>query len=1078
LATIEPDDRPSIFKDFTPKNWRSVLGTRPVFQLSFRTVCISLLALACDGSEPLPTRLSARSGLGSGGVATPAATQTPPNNWRGIIPASDNPRQAIAIALGSLGVTTIWGWMAFGNIKKAPLTSKYSPLKFVNGGDISRRNGPPEASPDLGQILTAIADLAVMIDVRDGRILGIPGRPAEAIAGPLRDRIGDSIAAIFPPEQVEEFRRHVRQTLTTGETSRRQYSLAVAGKKCWFEAALSPLMAHTVLWVGRDITEQKRREKMLRAIARGTAISTGDKFFAAGVRHLAEALDVSHVLIAEWAGGGRRRVRTLAVWEGGRPGDHFEYDIADTPCRKVLAGETYLDSETAGDRHPRDPKLKRWKIRGYWGMPLLDEAGRTLGHLAVMDTRPIRPDETAASVLNIFAARAAAELERRGAEKGLSSEVEMNCLLNIIARDFIDHPADDATQFALRTLAEFTDSDRGYWVTYSADQTEFYMTHYWCSSGAAPPPEPARKGTLSPGAWPHDGLLRGQTVEISDAETLPAPARRELGQFLSGSVRAVVLVPTFHHNRIVGFMGFDIARAPKRWSLGEMSLLRQVGNTIALGQARGEAENALRQAKEAAEVANRSKGEFLARMTHDLRTPLNVILGFAELLLDDAALQPPQRDNLKRIYRSGQYLLELIDNVLEMSRLESGRTPINTSRFDLFELLDSLRQMLQLSAESKGLELAFEIGGDVPRYVTGDRAKLHQVLINLLENGIKFATSGRVTLRVGREPPDFLRFEVEDTGPGIDPEELDRLFEPFVQTAAGRQSQRGTGLGLCISSKFVQMMGGKIQVRSRPGAGSVFGFTLPAGSGSPEPAAFGDPQRRGRIVGLVPTGGRSHRILVVDDRPENRQLLLRFLGPAGFDVREAQNGMEAVAAWEDWRPELILMDLRMPVMDGYEATRQIRAAAGTPDSPVILAVTAGASESERSIIELAGCNGILLKPIRQHSLLENLGQYLGVQYFRAGSTTKVPGSNSSSQFADFNALQSQLRSLSPTWVAQLYDAAGCVDDDRIFELIAAVPEGCGTLAAAIEDWVRNFRCDRIIDLIEHIPDAESQYPRR
>jgi two-component system sensor histidine kinase/response regulator len=525
-------------------------------------------------------------------------------------------------------------------------------------------------------------------------------------------------------------------------------------------------------------------------------------------------------------------------------------------------------------------------------------------------------------------------------------------------------------------------------------------------------------------------------------------------------------------------MGFDVACDPKPWSLGEMSWLRQVGNTIALGRARGDAENALRQAKEAAEVANRSKGEFLARMTHDLRTPLNVILGFAELLLDDAALQRPHRDNLKRIYRSGQYLLELIDNVLEMSRLESGRTPINTSRFDLFELLDSLRQMLQLSAESKGLELAFEIGPDVPRYVTGDRAKLHQVLINLLENGIKFAASGRVTLGVGREPPDFLRFEVEDTGPGIAPEELDWLFEPFVQTAAGRQSQRGTGLGLCISHKFVQMMGGKLEVRSRPGAGSVFGFTLPAGSESPEPVALGDPQGRGSIVGLVPTGGRVPRILVVDDRPENRQLIVRFLDPFGFDVREAQNGKEAIAVWEDWRPELILMDLRMPVMDGYEATRRIRAAARTPDSPAILAVTAGASESERSIIKLAGCNGILLKPIRQHSLLENLGQYLGVRYLRSGSTIKVPGSNSSSQLADFNALQSQMRSLSPTWVAQLYDAASRVDDDRIFELIAAVPEGCGTLAAAIEDWVRNFRCDRIIDLIEQIPDAESQYPRR
>lgn len=395
-------------------------------------------------------------------------------------------------------------------------------------------------------------------------------------------------------------------------------------------------------------------------------------------------------------------------------------------------------------------------------------------------------------------------------------------------------------------------------------------------------------------------------------------------------------------------------------------------------------EAALQKAMEAAQVASLAKSQFLSHMSHELRTPLNVVLGFTQLMSRTRPLSIKQQDYLNMISRSGEHLLTLINDVLELSKLEAGRTTLSSNDFDLSALLDDLYQMFQFKAEMKGLQLHFEKAIDLPHHIHTDERKLRQVLMNLLSNAVKFTEEGSVVLRVdagggmwhvGEKPAYALHFEVEDTGPGIAPDELDYLFEPFMQTEAGRRSQEGTGLGLPISYKFVQLMGGDITVESRPEAGSIFRFTVQAyrvqGSNKQGPLCHR------QVIGLE-DGQSTYRILVVEDKLENRQLLTELLQPIGFQVKSGANGQEAIDLWLQWSPHLIWMDLQMPILDGYEATKQIKAIG--QNTPVIIALTGSVFEEERAVALAAGCDDFVRKPFRTEMIFEKMAEYLGVRY--------------------------------------------------------------------------------------------------
>ena len=349
--------------------------------------------------------------------------------------------------------------------------------------------------------------------------------------------------------------------------------------------------------------------------------------------------------------------------------------------------------------------------------------------------------------------------------------------------------------------------------------------------------------------------------------------------------------------------------------------------------------------------ANRAKSVFLANMSHEIRTPMNAILGFSQLMLRDQDLTPRQCQYLGTINRSGEHLLALINDILEMSKIEAGRTTLNPSTFDLPVLLKDLEMMFRVRTDEKKLSFSVEMIGDVPQYIVTDINKLRQVFINVLGNAVKFTEQGGIGLRVradreGATGP-FLRVEIEDTGPGISPDDQDKLFRHFEQTKTGQQAGTGTGLGLAISREFVRLMGGAITVNSQVGKGSVFVIHLPLKEGEAQAVQAKDKPRH--VLRLQP-GQATCRVLIADDIEDNRQLLAQLLAPVGFEIRLATNGAEAVQEFEEWRPHLILMDFRMPVMDGHEAIRRIRAMAGGKETKII-AVTASAMDENRQELD-------------------------------------------------------------------------------------------------------------------------------
>ncbi|WP_148288426.1 response regulator [Prochlorothrix hollandica] len=492
-------------------------------------------------------------------------------------------------------------------------------------------------------------------------------------------------------------------------------------------------------------------------------------------------------------------------------------------------------------------------------------------------------------------------------------------------------------------------------------------------------------------------------------------------------------------------------------------------------------------AKDIAEAANRAKSDFLASMSHELRTPLNAILGFAQVMIRGLnprtvtglppAFVQQQRETLGIIHRSGEHLLALINDVLDMSKIEAGRVTLLQDPFDFHGTLEALMEMLQLRAESKGLTLFYECDAAVPRGVIGDERKLRQVLINLLGNAIKFTDEGSVSLRVTvasgagstqsqgttPRPTVAITFTVEDTGSGIAPEDLDGLFEVFVQTRVGQQSQEGTGLGLPISRQFVQLLGGDLTVDSTLGVGSRFCFTIPLQMTVLDQSLV--PTETRQIMGLAPNQP-TYKILVVDDIWENRQLLVQLLQPLGFEVSEADNGEVAVAQWQSQQPHLIFMDIRMPVMSGYESTRQIRLLESNQShgpKTAIIALTASVFDDERAKIVAAGCDDFLRKPITEDYLFRKLTQYLGVAYvYLESSEARIPGQGGTAKVRGPIDLANQPRA----WVAQLSLAARGAEDELIWKLLDQIPASQSALAEALAELVNDFRLDKIISLTE------------
>jgi len=474
-------------------------------------------------------------------------------------------------------------------------------------------------------------------------------------------------------------------------------------------------------------------------------------------------------------------------------------------------------------------------------------------------------------------------------------------------------------------------------------------------------------------------------------------------------------------------------------------------------------------AKEKAEIANQSKSEFLASMSHELRTPLNGILGYAQILRRDNSLNNQQQEAIHTMQKSGEHLLTLINDILDLSKIEAHKMELHQHNFDFADFLKGIVDMIQVRAVAKKLEFQYDFHADLPIAVNGDETRLRQVLVNLLGNAVKFTEKGKVTFKVnlienrkqetreiGNSEPLLMpniHFQIQDTGPGIASEFLKTIFEPFQQVGEERYITKGTGLGLPLSQKFVEMMNSSLQVKSTIGEGSTFWFELHL----PEVLNWQQTEIvQGTIIGYQKP---PRKILVVDDNVANRMIFFSLLTPLGFEIIEAENGQDCIEKAKACLPDLIIMDLIMPIMDGLEATRQIRK---IPElkNVIIIAASASAFDKQRKECLGVGCDDFVTKPIQTDEILEKLREYLKLEWIYETSIEKSED------------LASTLpeRVAPPTNIAQaLHDLASLGDIEGIIEQaqkLSKMDNQFILFAKQVEELANDFEIEELQTLVE------------
>jgi len=722
----------------------------------------------------------------------------------------------------------------------------------------------------------------------------------------------------------------------------------------------------SILFIERDITERKKAEDALKQITTRLELAT-----RAGGVGVWDYDILNDIFIWDDQMFGLYDIKekeTADAYEVWQKGVHpYDLDRGNEEVQMAIRGEKEFDTE----------------FRVIWKDGSIHNIKALATVLRDIKGKPVRMIGTNWDIT-----------QQKQNEDVLIQQTLMQKMLMNMASLYINIPIEKVNETINESLKEmglFVSADRTYIFNYDFNKQTTSNEYEWCNTGITPQIDFLQDIPLD---LIPDWLkfhLKGEVLYIEDVSALPDGSLKKILE--PQGIISLLTIPMISGNECIGFVGFDSLKSTHKFTEKEITLLQLFSHLLVNVKNKIKTETELLETNKnlekanitaiemanQAEMANKSKSIFLANMSHEIRTPLNAIIGFSQLMNRDPILTETQKDYNNSIIRASEHLLMLINDILELSKVEAGRVELNPNNINLYTFLDDIQLIFKERIQSKHLQFIFETSKNLPQYIIVDENKLRQIFINLIGNAVKFTDIGGIAIRVGIRKTDnttnYLIVEIQDSGPGIPEDEIDKLFKHFVQTTSGIKKGSGTGLGLALSKELILLMGGDIKVKSEVGKGTIFAFSVKIKKGKYK---INEINSKNRIVSIE-NAVKAYRILVVDDKVENLKVVVNLLKLVGFETIEAMNGLDAIDKFNESSPDLILMDLRMPVMNGYEATKIIKSTKKGISTPII-ALTASAFDEDKKKAKLFGLQGYIRKPFRESELFGEIGRTLGITY--------------------------------------------------------------------------------------------------